>query len=248
MLRSIIIDDEPNSRETLELMLKKHGAEIILLDSCSNPLEGIESIAGNNPDLVFLDIEMPGMSGFEMLQRVSPVNFDVVFTTAYDQYAINAIRFSALDYLLKPVDADDLAAVIRRCKEKKEAGNLSMQLQVLFNKLDSRNSVTPTIALPAIDGLLFIKTADIIRCEASSSYTRFFLQNKETILVSRTLKEFEEMLPSNFFRVHDSHIINIDYLKKYIRGDGGQALLADGSCIDVSRRRKNDFLQKISAL
>lgn len=247
MIRTIIIDDEPNSRETLQLMLAEYGDELNIVDSCSNPKDAIISLKKNNPDLIFLDIEMPGMNGFEMLKKISPINFDVVFTTAYDKYAINAIKISALDYLLKPIDTDELRSVITKCIEKKRQRNSQEQFEILFNQTSTKNFHAQSIALPALDGLLFIKLNDVIRCEANGSYTKFFLQNKETILVSRNLKEYEELLSGKeFFRIHESHLINLSYLKKYIKGDGGQVVLTDGSTLDVARRRKEDFLKNIS--
>ena len=248
MIRTIIIDDEPNSWETLELMLKPYEHDLEILDSCGNQQEAIKSIQKYQPDLIFLDIEMPGMSGFEMLQKISPLNFDVVFTTAYDRYAINAIRVSALDYLLKPIDTDELRSVVIRCKEKNRRKISPQQFEILFNHITHKNFQTSNIALPTLDGLLFIKTNNIIRCEANGSYTKFFLNNKETILVSRNLKEFEEVLPkSEFFRIHESHIINLPFVKKYIKGDGGQVILNDGSVLDVARRRKEEFLKCIGS-
>jgi two-component system LytT family response regulator len=247
MIRAIVIDDEPNSRETLELMLNAFRQHLVVEDSCGTPIEGIESIQKHHPDLVFLDIEMPGMNAFEMLKKIKPINFEVVFTTAYDRYAINAIRISALDYLLKPIDSDELRNVIHKCFDKKQQKNLDEQFQILFSQTSNKNFHAESIALPAIDGLLFIKINDIIRCEANGSYTKIFLQNKETVLVSRNLKEYEEMLSGKeFFRIHESHLINLSFLKKYIKGDGGQVILHDGSVLDVARRRKEEFLKIIS--
>ena len=187
MIRTIIVDDEPNSRETLELMLDEYKQHLIVEDSCSTPLEAINSIQKHQPDLVFLDIEMPGMNAFGMLKKIEPIDFDVVFTTAFDRYAINAIRISALDYLLKPIDRDELWNVIYKCLDKKQK-NSPEQFQILFSQASNKNFHAQSIALPTIDGLLFIKISDIIRCEANGSYTKIFLQNKEMILVSRNLK------------------------------------------------------------
>jgi len=247
VIRAIIIDDEPNSRETLELMLNAYKPGVTIEDSCSTPQEAIKSIQKHKPDLIFLDIEMPGMNGFEMLQKIQPVSFEVVFTTAYEKYAIKAIRVSALDYLLKPIDPEELDNVIKRVRDKEQQyKNPLRQFEVLFEQVINKNFSNHSIALPTQEGLLFIKTGDIIRCEASGSYTKFFLNNRETLLVSRGLKEFEEMLwEHEFFRIHESHIINLSYLKKYIKGDGGQVILNNGSVLDVARRRKENFLKRI---
>ena len=247
MIKTIIVEDEPNSRKTLTLMLNRFREEIELIDVCSGPQEGMESIAKNKPQLVFLDIEMPEFNGFEMLKRIGTINFEVIFTTAYDQYAITAIRLSALDYLLKPIDEEDLRNAIEKCKKNLQQKKANEKYEVLFNNLGNKNAMEKTIILSSSDGLSVIKTNDSIRCEASRRYTKFYLQNKETMLMSRPLKDYEELLPStDFFRIHESHLINLNYLKKYIRGEGGQVILTDNTELDVARRRKDDFLRIIT--
>ena len=246
MIKAIIVEDEPNSRKTLMLMLDRFREDIELIDVCPGPQEGIESIAKNKPQLVFLDIEMPEFNGFEMLRKIGTINFEVIFTTAYDQYAITAIRLSALDYLLKPIDEEDLRNAIEKCKKGLQQKKVNEKYEVLFNNLGKANAMEKTIVLSASDGLSVIKTNDIIRCEASRRYTKFYLQNKETMLMSRPLKDYEELLPStDFFRIHESHLINLNYLKKYVRGEGGQVILTDNTILDVARRRKDDFLRII---
>lgn len=249
MIRTIIIEDEPVSREMLTLMLQRYKADIEIIDACSNPADGIESIAKHQPDLVFLDIQMPKMNGFEMLKKITPINFEVIFTTAFDQYAINAIRVSALDYLLKPVDDEDLAAAIEKCKVSLKDKKPQLQFEHLFNNLINKNPLDKTLALAASDGISFVKMSDILRVEANGRYAKFYLLNKDTILVSKTLGDFEEILSANqFFRIHDSSIINLNHVKKYIRGDGGTVLLSDNTELDVARRRKDDFIKLIPKL
>lgn len=249
MIRAIIIEDEPNSRETLTLMLNRHKSDVEIIATCSNPTDGIDSIAQHQPDLVFLDIQMPKMNGFEMLKKISHINFEVIFTTAYDQYAINAIRTSALDYLLKPVDDEDLTAAIEKCKERMIEKKTKYQFENLFNNLSNKNPLDKTIALSATDGISFVKMSDILRVEANGRYAKFHLLNKETIVVSKTLGDFEEILTSNhFFRIHDSSIINLNHVKKYIRGDGGIVVLSDNTELDVARRRKEEFIKLIPRL
>ena len=246
MIKAIIVEDEPNSRKTLTLMLNRFSEEIELIDVCPGPQEGMESIAKNKPQLVFLDIEMPEFNGFEMLKKIGNINFEVIFTTAYDQYAIDAIRLSALDYLLKPIDEEDLGNAIEKCKRTIHQKKSNERYEVLYNNLGSKTAMEKTIILSAVDGLSVIKTNDIVRCEASRRYTKFYLQNKETMLMSRPLKDYEELLPAtDFFRIHESHLINLNYLKKYIRGEGGQVILTDNTELDVARRRKDDFLKII---
>ena len=249
MIRTIIIEDEPVSREMLTLMLQRYKDDIEIIDTCSNPTDGIESIAKHQPDLIFLDIQMPKMNGFDMLKKIPVINFEVIFTTAFDQYAINAIRISALDYLLKPVDDEDLALAIEKCKERLQSKKSGKQFENLFNNLVNKNHLDKTLALAASDGISFVKMCDILRVEANGRYTKFYLLNKETILVSKTLGDFEEILAANqFFRIHDSSIINLNHIKKYIRGDGGLVVLSDNTELDVARRRKEDFIKLIPKL
>ena len=249
MIRTIIIEDEPVSRDMLTLMLQRYKADIDIVDICSNPTDGIESIAKHQPELIFLDIQMPKMNGFDMLKKVPDINFEVIFTTAFDQYAINAIRISALDYLLKPIDDEDLGIAIAKCKERLLTKKPAHQFENLFNNLTNKNPLDKTLALSASDGISFIKMSDILRVEANGRYAKFYLLNKETILVSKTLGDFEEILSANqFFRIHDSSIINLNHVKKYIRGDGGTVLLSDNTELDVARRRKEEFVKLIPKL
>ncbi len=249
MIRTIIIEDEPMSREMLALMLQRHKENIEIVDACSNPADGIESIAKHQPDLIFLDIQMPKMNGFDMLKKVGDISFEVIFTTAFDRYAIDAIRTSALDYLMKPVDDEDLAAAIEKCKERMMEKNTKQQFENLFSNLSNKNPLDKTLALAASDGISFIKMCDIIRVEANGRYAKFYLVNKEIIVVSKPLGDYEEILSANqFFRIHDSSIINLNYVKKYIRGDGGTVLLSDNTELDVARRRKEEFLKLIPKL
>lgn len=249
MIRAIIIEDEPFSRETLALMLNRYKEDIEVIAECGNPGDGIESIAQHQPDLIFLDIQMPKMNGFDMLKKINNINFEVIFTTAFDQYAINAIRTSALDYLLKPVDDEDLAAAINKCKQRMIEKKTRHQFEHLFNNLSGKNPLDKTIALSASDGISFVKMSDILRVEANGRYAKFYLLNKETIVVSKTLGDFEEILSANqFFRIHDSSIINLNHVKKYIRGDGGTVLLSDNTELDVARRRKDEFVKLMPKL
>jgi two-component system, LytTR family, response regulator len=249
MIRAIIIEDEPLSQEMLTLLLQRHKADIEIVDTCSNPTDGIESIAKHEPDLIFLDIQMPKMNGFDMLKKISNINFEVIFTTAFDKYAIDAIRTCALDYLLKPVDDDDLTIAIEKCKERMKEKNTKLHFENLFNNLTNKNPLDKTLALSASDGISFVKMSDILRVEANGRYAKFYLLNKETILVSKTLGDFEDILSANqFFRIHDSAIINLNHVKKYTRGDGGTVLLSDNTELDVARRRKEEFVKLIPKL
>ena len=245
MIKTIIIEDEPVSRETLSLMLQRHASDIEIIDSCATPAEGIVSIHKYKPDLIFLDIQMPKMSGFEMLKQIQPINFEVIFTTAYDQFAINAIRISALDYLLKPIDADDLSAAINKFKELRSTRNSNLRLESLLNNFSHPNPLEKTITVSSVEGITFVKMCDIMRLEASGRYTTFHLTNGTKIVVSRTLGDFEDILAANqFFRIHDAHIINLNYLEKYHKGNN-TVILADKCELTVARRRKEDFLKLV---
>lgn len=249
MIRTIIIEDEPVSRDLLTLMLGRFKKDIDIIDTCSNPTDGIRSIETHKPDLIFLDIQMPVMTGFEMLKQVKNIDFDIIFTTAYNHYAIHAIRICALDYLLKPIDHDELSAAIDNFKNKSSNVNSYEKFQFLLENIANKNPLNKTIALSAIDGISFIKMIDVLWVEANGRYTKFHLINKETVTVSKTLGEYEEILVENqFVRIHDSAIINLNHVKKYIRGNGGTVVLSDKTELDVSRRRKDDFIKLIPKL
>jgi two-component system LytT family response regulator len=245
MIKTIIIEDEQQSREVLELMLKKFTGIIDLVDSCSTPEKGIESIEKNSPDLVFLDIQMPRMNGFEMLKKLSTVDFNIIFTTAYNKYAINAIKISALDYLLKPIDKEELETAIKKCQQNMEQKNISYKMDALWKNLTQHHALDQTLTLTSLDGVRFIKMKDIVRLEANGRYTKFYLLNKEVIMASRTLGDFEETLSANeFFRIHETHIVNLLYIDRFHKGNN-YVLLTDKTELPLARRRKEDFLKLI---
>ena len=246
MLNAIIIDDERNSRNALRQKLLNHCTNVMIIAECENGEEGIENIEKKKPDIVFLDVEMPRMNGFTMLQQLKNKNFEVIFVTAYDHYAIKAIRYSALDYLVKPVEIDDLKNAINRVIEKMNIAKPNARLELLLENIVSEKTKFTRIAIPTVQGLQFIKIDHIISLEASANYTKFHLCNNIKYTVSKTLKEFEDMLPSDvFIRIHNSHIINKNYVEKYIRGDGGQVVLSNNIVLDISKRKKAEFLKVI---
>ena len=246
MLNAIIIDDERNSRNALRQKLLNHCTNVMIIAECENGEEGIENIEKKKPDIVFLDVEMPRMNGFTMLQQLKNKNFEVIFVTAYDHYAIKAIRYSALDYLVKPVEIDDLKNAINRVIEKMNITKPNARLELLLENIVGEKMKFTRIAIPTVQGLQFIKIEHIISLEASANYTKFHLCNNIKYTVSKTLKEFEDMLPSDIFiRIHNSHIINKNYVEKYIRGDGGQVVLSNGSVLDISKRKRAEFLKAI---
>jgi len=249
MYKTIIVDDEKGCRDSLEYLLKEFpNIEIIaIVDSIALAQEAIKNL---QPQLVFLDIEMPGGTGFELLEKINPINFDIIFTTAYDQYAIKAIKYSALDYLLKPVDASELKEAINRFSSKKHDQDLiNNQFKTLLNNIGGETS-HQKIAIPDGEGISFIKITDITHFKSDGSYTYLYsLNNNKPILISKPIGDYQEMLENEpFIRIHRSHLINIQHVEKYIKGDGGYAIMSDGTKIEVSRRKKADFIEALSAL
>ena len=246
MITAIIVDDEPYSCESLATLIERYCPDVKLLDICYSGADALKAIKEQAPTLLFLDIEMPGMNGFEMLQQLPAVNFSVIFTTSYDQYAIKAIKFSALDYLLKPVDREDLQTAVQKAIQGSQQ-SLPQQIEILFQKLNHPSIPVNKIAIPTMEGLQMLFVENIIRGASDSNYTTLHLKNKQTITVTRTLKEIEEMLEDySFLRVHHSHLINLNEIEKYIKGDGGYLIMSDGSNIDVSRSRKEMLLKKLN--
>jgi two-component system LytT family response regulator len=212
---------------------------------CHSAKEGIANINELKPDLIFLDIEMPHMNGFQMLEQLPKINFEIIFTTSYDQYAITAFKFSALDYLLKPVDREELEKAMQKIY-KKINPPISQQLEILLQRINQPLVPVQRIALPTMQGLEFVPVESIIHCSSNNNYTEFFLKDKKKLLVSRTLKEVEDMLADHaFLRVHNSHIVHLNAITRYVKGEGGYLILEDGSTIDVSRSRKELLMQKL---
>jgi two-component system LytT family response regulator len=211
--------------------------------------DGVKAIRELEPALIFLDVEIQDKRGFDLLQQLNERSFAVIFTTAYQQYAVQAFKFSALDYLLKPIDPDDLMQAIQKLKEKKSQDEMAAKLDALFYNLKSMQGTTKKIGVPTVKGLSFTDVSDIVRCQSDINYTTIFLKDKQKIIVAKTLKEFEELLSGyNFYRVHNSHLINLSYVKSYNKGKGGFITMTDNSVIEVSTRRKDEFLKKLSAI
>lgn len=245
MLTAIVIDDEINGRIALKQKLHDYCPTVKVVAEAENGREGIEMIQKHQPQLVFLDIEMPEMDGFAMLANIADKKFHLVFTTAYDQYAIKAIKYAAFDYLLKPIDIDELVMTIERLAGQPSADITSKKLETLGQNLLTKPLLNK-IAIPTSEGLLFFDISQIVRLEAQSNYTMIYFDDQSKLMASRTLKEFEDILPSTtFFRIHNSHMINLHFIKKYIRGDGGQVEMKNGDSILVSRRKKEEFLTLI---
>ncbi len=245
MITAIIIDDEAKGRLALRQKLQSYCPEVTILAEAADGIEALSVIEKHHPKLIFLDIEMPKMNGFEMLNTIKQKNFHIIFTTAYDQYAIKAIKYAAFDYLLKPIDIEELKTAVARIAGS-ETDQTKKQIELLQQNMQHSKKQLNKLAVPTLDGLLFFDINDIIHLEAQSNYTNIFFTNKPKILASKTLKEFEELLPLDiFFRVHHSYLINLNYIKRYIKGDGGQIELQNGTYVDVSRRKKDEFLKII---
>jgi len=243
-LKAVIIDDEPYCCETVAMLLED-SETVSLVAQCHSAADGIEAIKKYNPDVVFLDVEMPRMNGFEMLDQLGTINFEIVFTTSYDEYALKAIRFSAIDYLLKPIDEDELLKAIEKVK-KRTARPMEMQLQLLMQKLAQPAAMLNRIALPTLDGLEMVQIDRIVYCESDSNYTTVFFKDQKKLVVSKTLKEIEELLQEySFVRVHRCFLVNINEVERYKKGDGGYLMMSDGSHVDVSKNRKEFLLAKL---
>jgi len=246
MLKTIIIDDERSSRNALRQKLMNHCPEVNVIAEYENGEEGIKGIEETKPDVIFLDVEMPRMNGFTMLQQLHQHDFEIIFITAYDHYAIKAIKFSALDYLVKPVEISDLKTAVEKVIEKRKKTTNNTALETLLHNLMNKEKEQHRIAIPSMDGLQFVATGNIIYLEANSNYTNFYLMNDKKLTVAKTLKDFEELLPNSIFiRIHHSYIININCIEKYIKGEGGHVLMKNGVMLDVARRKKDEFLKII---
>ncbi len=247
MIKSLIIDDEQHSRAALRNLLEEFCPDVEIAGEADGYKTGVAKIRETNPDLVFLDIQMPDGTGFRVLEDTKPYDFEVIFTTAYDSFAIKAFKYSAMDYLLKPIDAVELQNSVDRVKKSK-LGNENPGIELLLKSIREREN-PGKLVLSTFEGMHVVKIQDIIRCQSDDYYTRFFFKNKKELLVSKTLKEYEQILSEhNFIRPHKSHLINIRYIKSYMKMDGGSIILTDGSEIPVSRRKKEMVLGVLNNL
>src|SRR5688500_13186712 len=245
MITATIVDDEPFCCESLATLLERYCPAVKVLDICYSASDALQSIQQRPPDILFLDIEMPHMNGFELLEKLPEINFELIFTTSYDQYAIKAIRFSALDYLLKPIDSGELQKAVQKAISSMDRP-LPQQIELLLQKLNNPKVPVSKIAIPTMEGLHMILMESIISCASDRNYSILFLKNKQKIIASRTLKEIEEMLEDySFTRVHHSYLVNLNEVEKYMKGEGGYLLMSDGTTIDVSRSRKEILLKKL---
>jgi two-component system, LytTR family, response regulator len=253
-MKAIIVDDEPQSINTLQAKLRLIADDIEVVATFQDPREALLEVKNLAPDVLFVDIEMPGLNGFQFLEQLRPYDFPVVFVTAFNQYAIRALRMSALDYLLKPIDIDELKTTIERLREQTKneiPPQYDDRMNVLFEALKSfsnqnTNPLSDRIALSTQEGVLFVGVKDILRVEASGNYSSFFMLSKQRIVVSKTLKEFEDVLiPYNFLRISRSNLVNLNQVVKYQKGDGGTLFLTDSVELTVSPQHKGELLEKL---
>jgi two-component system LytT family response regulator len=245
MITAIIVDDEPFCCESLATLLERYCPAVKVLDICYSASAALQSIQQHPPHILFLDIEMPHMNGFELLERLPDLHFQLIFTTSFDQYAIKAIQFSALDYLLKPIEREELQKAVQKVIQGRRHP-MPEQIEILLQKLNQRTIPINKVAIPTMEGLQMIFVESIISCASESNYTVLHLKNKQKITASRTLKEIEEMLEDySFARVHHSYLVNLNEVEKYVKGEGGYLVMTDASAIDVSRSRKDMLLTKL---
>lgn len=245
-LRAILIDDEPRSISTMKWELSSFEDQIETIAVCTEPLKAKELILELKPDVIFLDIEMPHLNGIDLVKSFDKIPCSVIFTTAYDKFAVQAFEISAIDYLLKPINGEDLKRAIDKLKNTDENRFLEKQFTALFENITAAKTGFKKIVIPVQDGLEFVNLEDILRCEADANYTKIFLGEDRMIYISKSLKEVEAMISdSSFCRVHQSHFVNLRYISKYQKGKGGSITMNDGSIIPVSRARRDDFLGQL---
>lgn len=240
----VLIDDEIRSIDTLKTIIENFiDDDLKILGTANSAKEGYDLIKITKPQIVFLDIEMPHQTGFDMLEKFKKIDFEVIFTTGFDQYAITAIKFSALDYLLKPINISELSLAVKKAQERLNSKSNTNHIQNLLDNIRSPKDTTNKIPLPVMNGLEMVQVGQIAHCKASQDYTTITLKDGKQVLVTRSIKYFDELLTDyNFFRTHHSHLVNKEYIKKYVKGEGGYIITDNGDEIPISRRKKTDFL------
>lgn len=247
MLKALIVDDEKKSRESLKILLEDFCDNIEVAGLASSVDEAYNLIQSSAPEIVFLDIQINRETGFDLLNKLRNIDFEVVFTTAFSEYAIEAIKFSAIDYLLKPINIDQLKGAVDKAESKVKNFSFREKLDYLLHNFKSESSENFKLVLPTSDGLMFINFKDILYCEASSNYTIFHMRDGKKYIVSKTLKEYEDILANyNFFRIHNSFLVNLREIKKYVKGEGGHVVMTNEQMLDVSKRKKETFLHRVS--
>ncbi len=249
MLKAIIVDDEKLSRETIANILKLYCNTILVVAEAENVKTAYSLIKQHHPDIVFLDIDMPGGTGFDLLKKYDTIPFNVIFITAYQEHAVRAFKFSAIDYLLKPIHPDELIEAVKKAEVMADKNNLSLRLEAFLNNFNSPNAENKRIVLKTSDQIYLVNVKDIIHCESDGNYTYFFTADSKKILVSTTIKEYEEMLSAfGFFRTHQSHLVNTNYIDRFDKKEGGTIILKNGSVIPVAVRKKDALMSLLSRI
>lgn len=244
--KAFIVEDEKRNINVLKNLLKLHCPMVNVIGEAGNVDDAVMALSINQPDIVFMDIELGDSVSFEILDRLSNRNFSLIFITAFNHYAIRAFKYAAIDYLMKPVNHRELIEAVDRSINDKQKKDNSARIDLLLKAILEPKSKIQKLALPTLEGLIFIDTNDIVKLEADGSYTIFHFLKKNTLMVSKPIKEYEEFLEEeNFMRVHHSFIINLNQIKKYVRGSGGHVIMNDDSLVDVSVRKKEDFLKRV---
>lgn len=239
-----IVEDEKHQQEMLSFLLAESFPDLNVVGVASSIQEAKQLLTDTKPDLVFMDVLLPPHTSFDLLNSMGSIPFEIIFTTSFEEYAVKAFKLSAVDYLVKPVIKEDLIKALEKFKQKKSGKETSTNIQALLDNIKATKAEHTKVALPTLAGFIFVTVKDIIRCESDNTYTTFFTTDKRKIMVSKTLKEVEQMLADyRFYRVHNSHLINLEYIAEYTKGEGGMVKMTDGSQIDVSRRRKDEFLR-----
>lgn len=245
MITSLIVDDDLKNIRVLKGLLNEFCPKVEVIAEAVNIKDAIQLVHDHKPDLIFLDIEMPYGNGFEMLDQLMPVEFEVIFITAYDHYAVKAFKYCALDYLLKPVNIPELQSAVKKVEEHIQSKDTNLKLEMFLDRIKSNQTELQRIAIPGMDGLTFVDIKNIIRCESDGNYTHIYLLQKQKVTASKNIKEFEELLPESIFcRIHNSHLVNLNHIKKYFKGRGGYVVMEDDTSIEVASRRKDVFLRR----
>lgn len=244
MIKAVIIDDEKNAREAIQQIIEKYFDEIQVIGFADDVKSGTNLILQLNPDLVLLDIKLPDGTGFDILNQFTKINFFTIFITAYNIHAIKAFKFSALDYLLKPIDIDDFKLAINKVVKAKEEQDTKKKLEVFLENIENISKEVKKIVLKTSDSIHLVKVNEILRCQSEGNYTKFFFTSKNPVLVSKNIKEYYDILKDyQFFRPHQSHIVNINYIKRYHKLNGGSLIMQDDSSVPVSTRKRDDLMK-----
>jgi two-component system LytT family response regulator len=249
MIRTVILDDEPLAREVIVSLLRKYCPEVEIIGTAGDIEEGVRIIRQKRPELLMLDIHLVDGTSFDLLNRLDTAEYKVIFVTAFEEYAIRAFKFSAMDYILKPVSPEELRSAVDKVQDSLDKESLTRRLEILYDNLNNKPDENRKIALRTATNMHFVNLSDIIRCQSEKNYTQFFLLSGEVVTVSKTLKEFEELFGKyHFIRVHQSHLVNMQHIRKFAKADGGVLIMSDNSEVPVSLRKREEFMKTVNEL